>query len=103
MSAVVPLRRGRLPADVERLRDLEVEVIALADDGRDFAGAVRHLSRIAQLQLVAGQSPATTLDRLERLAARQETTLAALAARARAEQRPCPDVEGPEIGHGRAA
>lgn len=102
--SVVALRRGRgrLPAHLERLRDLEVEVVALADEGRDFAGRACQLARTAQLLLAAGHSPTTALDEIERLATRHETAMAAAASHARADRR-CPDVAEPEIGHGRAA
>lgn len=93
---------GRRPLIVERLRDLEDEVIALADEGRDVAEAVRRLARLGQTALVAGHSPATVLDRIERLASRHETAMAAIAARAKA-ARSCPDVIEVVVGHGEAA
>jgi hypothetical protein len=99
---VVRFPRGRQPRHVELARDLRDDLVAVADDGRDFAGAVLRLARIAQLQLAAERSPATTLDALERLAARHQTAMTALGARAR-ETRICPDVEGRAIGHGEAA
>lgn len=102
MSALVRFRRGRQPAHIELARDLRDEVVALADDGRDWAHAVLRLARVAQLCLAAGRSPATALDQIERLATRHEAAMTAIGAHARA-TRVCPDVEEPAVGHGEAA
>jgi hypothetical protein len=93
--SLVTIRRGRLD-------DLRDEVVALADEGRDWATATIHLVRLAQLQLAAGRSPATVLAEIERRALRHQTAMTSAGAHARAD-RSCPDAEEPAVGHGEAA
>ncbi|MEW6223213.1 MAG: hypothetical protein AB1627_01150 [Chloroflexota bacterium] len=95
--------RGRQPAEVEAVRDARDELTALIDEGRVLGALIVALARRAQVSLARGQSPATTLDELERAGLRQLARMTAAGVEARREAL-CPDGEVTRhAGHGAAA